>query len=115
MSELVREVPAASHVLEYAATLVAATHPENDAAPDLVKQYVRYGASPRGAQAMVLGGKATALLDGRPNLSREDIRAVARAALRHRLVLGYEAVADGVDADALVAAILEAHPGTAAG
>ncbi len=114
MSALVREVPAASHVLEYAATLVAATHPGNDSAPEPVKRYVRFGASPRGAQAMALGGKATALLDGRPNLAREDVRAVAPAALRHRLVLGYEAAADGVDADTLVDAILEAHPGTSA-
>jgi MoxR-like ATPase len=112
MSAMVREVPAASHVLEYAATLVAATHPGHEAAPELVNRYVRFGASPRGAQAMVLGGKATALLDGRPNLAREDVRAVAPAALRHRLVLGYEAAADGVTADDLVAAILTAHPGT---
>jgi MoxR-like ATPase len=112
MSAMVREVPAASHVLEYAATLVAATHPGHEAAPDLVNRYVRFGASPRGAQAMVLGGKATALRDGRPNLAREDVRAVAPAALRHRLVLGYEAAADGVTADDLVAAILTAHPGT---
>jgi len=111
MSAMVREVPAASHVLEYAATLVAATHPGHEAAPELVNRYVRFGASPRGAQAMVLGGKATALRDGRPNLAREDVRAVAPAALRHRLVLGYEAAADGVTADDLVAAILNAHPG----
>jgi MoxR-like ATPase len=111
MSAMVREVPAASHVLEYAATLVAATHPGHEAAPEVVNRYVRFGASPRGAQAMVLGGKATALRDGRPNLAREDVRAVAPAALRHRLVLGYEAAADGVTADDLVAAILNAHPG----
>jgi MoxR-like ATPase len=110
MSTMVREVPAATHVLRYSATLVAATHPDNEAAPDLVRTYVRYGASPRAAQAMVLGGKAMALLDGRPNLAGEDVRAVARAALRHRLVLGYEAAADGVAPDDLIAAILEAHP-----
>jgi MoxR-like ATPase len=113
MSRMVREVPAATHVLEYAATLVAATHPENDAALDVVRRYVRFGASPRGAQAMILGGKALAMLDGRANVAREDIRGVAAAALRHRLVLGYEAAADGVTADDLIAAILEAHPGPA--
>ena len=112
MSRMVREVPAASHVLEYAATLVAATHPETDVAPDVVKRYVRFGASPRGAQAMILGGKALAMLDGRFNVAREDIRGVAASALRHRLVLGYEAAADGVAPDDLVAAILEAHPGS---
>jgi MoxR-like ATPase len=113
MSRMVREVPAATHVLEYAATLVAATHPDIEAAPDVVKRYVRFGASPRGAQAMILGGKALAMLDGRANVAREDIRGVAAAALRHRLVLGYEAAADGVAADDLIAAILEAHPGPA--
>ena len=110
MSAMIREVPAAAHVLRYSATLVAATHPDNEAAPDLVRTYVRYGASPRGAQAMVLGGKALALLDGRPNLAGEDVRGVARASLRHRLVLGYEAAADGVTPDDLIGAILEAHP-----
>jgi MoxR-like ATPase len=110
MSRMVREVPAAGHVLHYSATLVAATHPDNDAAPDLIRTYVRYGASPRGAQAMILGGKALALLDGRLNLAGEDVSGVARAALRHRLVLGYEAAADGVTPDHLIEAILEAHP-----
>jgi len=110
MSMMVREVPAAGHVLRYAATLVGATHPDNEIAPDLVRTYVRYGASPRAAQAMVLGGKALALLDGRPNLAGEDVRGVARAALRHRLVLGYEAAADGVTPDDLIGAILEANP-----
>ncbi len=110
MNRLVREVPAATHLLRYAATLVASTHPDHPEAPEPVTTYVRYGASPRGAQAMILGGKAMALLEGRPNLAGEDIRAVAKAALRHRLVLGYEAAADGVTADQLVGAVLEAHP-----
>jgi MoxR-like ATPase len=114
MSRMVREVPAAEHVLHYSATLVAATHPDNEAAPELVRTYVRYGASPRGAQAMILGGKALALLDGRPNLAGEDVAGVATAALRHRLVLGYEAAADGVTPDQLVEAILEVHPRPAA-
>ena len=115
MSTMVREVPAAAHVLRYSATLVAATHPGDETAPDPVRTYVRYGASPRAAQAMVLGGKALALLDGRPNLAGEDVRGVARAALRHRLVLGYEAAADGVTPDDLIGAILEAHPHPASG
>jgi MoxR-like ATPase len=69
---------------------------------------VRFGASPRGAQALVLTAKARALLDGRPNVSADDLRAVALATLRHRLVLGYEATADGVTADDLVADVLAA-------
>lgn len=110
MGTLVRDLPTASHLLEYVATLISATHPDSDAAPDLVRSYVRFGASPRGAQALVLGGKAHALIDQRPNLAAADIRAVAHYALRHRLVLGYEAIADGVDADAIIDAVLDAHP-----
>lgn len=110
MGALVRELPAASHVLRYVATLVSATHPTADHAPDLVRNYVRYGASPRGAQALVLGGKAHALMDKRLNLAAADVRAVAHYALRHRLVLGYEAIADGVSADAIIDAVLESHP-----
>jgi MoxR-like ATPase len=110
MAGLVRGVPTATHLLRYAARLVTATHPEDEAAPAEVRKYVRFGSSPRGAQAMILGGKASALLAGRPNLATEDIRAVAHSCLRHRLVLGYEAVADGVTADHLVDAVLEAHP-----
>ena len=106
MIELTRQVPIASHVLRHAVDLVVATHPHAETAPDLVRRYVRFGASPRGAQAMVLAGKVTALLDGRPNVSIADIRQVAIAALRHRMVVGYEATADNVDAAQLVDALL---------
>ncbi|HKX76697.1 MAG TPA: AAA family ATPase [Acidimicrobiia bacterium] len=115
MAALVRELPAASHLLRYAATLVEATHPGSPLATETVRRYVRNGASPRGAQAMVMGGKATALMDGRPNLAAEDIWKVARMALRHRLVLGYEALADGVRADQIVEDVLTAHPAPTAG
>ncbi len=114
MAEMVRELPAGAHLLLYAATLTGATHPDSPLAPEGVQRYVRYGASPRGAQALVLGGKARALLDGRPNLAAEDIWQVARPALRHRMVLGYEAVADGVSPDRLVDEVLTAHPAPAA-
>ena len=110
MARLVREVPVGSHLLRYAARLVRATHPANPEAPELVKRYVRYGASPRAAQAMILGGKASALTAGRPNVAAEDLWSVALSALRHRLVLGYEATADGITADNLVDAVLEHHP-----
>jgi MoxR-like ATPase len=110
MVAMVRRVPAATHLLRYAATLVRATHPEGAGALDTVQRYVRYGASPRGAQAMVLGGKALALVEGRLNLSGDDVRTVAPLALRHRLVLGYEAVADGIGADDVIDEILAAHP-----
>ncbi len=107
---MVRELPAASHLLEFAATLVTATHPRSELAPERVRRYVRHGASPRGAQALVLGGKARALTDGRPNLAADDVVALAPAALRHRLVLGYEAVADGVTPDDLIGDVVAAHP-----
>jgi MoxR-like ATPase len=110
MVDLTRQVPAASTVVQHAVDLVVATHPDHPEAPASVRRYVRFGASPRGAQALVLAAKATALLDGRPNAATADVRAVAAAALRHRLVLGYEAVADGVTADEVVAEILKAVP-----
>jgi MoxR-like ATPase len=110
MLGLVRQVPAATHVVRYAASLITATHPDHDSATPLVKRYVRFGASPRAAQAIVLGGKARALVDGRLNLSGDDVREIATPALRHRLVLGYEAAADGVTADGVIDELLEANP-----
>ena len=110
MAAMVRELPAALHLFRYASTLVGATHPDSPGATEGIRRYVRAGASPRGAQALILGGKALALMDGRPNLSASDIRRLAHPALRHRLVLGYEAVVDGVTSDALIDEVLEAHP-----
>jgi len=115
MVALTREVPIADHVTRYAVDLVVASHPDQASAPESVQRYVRFGSSPRGAQALVLASKAVALLDGRPASSVEDIVAVAHGALRHRLVLGYEAVADGVGADQLVDAVIAAVPRPGAG
>ncbi|MGH8911816.1 MAG: AAA family ATPase [Acidimicrobiia bacterium] len=110
MSALVRALPAGNHLLRYASTLVEATHPTSPISPEAVTTYVRNGASPRGAQALIMGGKARALMNGRPNVATEDIWALAPMALRHRLVLGYDALADGVSADDIVSSVLEAHP-----
>ena len=110
MSALVRALPAGNHLLRYASTLVEATHPASPLSPEEVKTYVRNGASPRGAQALVMGGKARALMDGRPNVAAEDVWALAPMALRHRLVLGYDALADGVTADDIITAVVSAHP-----
>ena len=107
MQLLARQVPIGSHVTEFAARLLKATHPDDPAAPDIVKRYVRYGASPRGLQAMVLGAKVTALLAGRYNVSFEDIQAAARPALRHRLILNFEGQAEGVTPDRLIEAALK--------
>ena len=102
MQSLARGVPIADHVTAYAARLLKATHPDDPAAPEAVRQYVRYGASPRGMQAMILAGKITALLDGRYNVAFDDLRAAALPALRHRLILNFEAQAEGVSTDAVI-------------
>jgi MoxR-like ATPase len=102
MRALARTVPIASHVKEYIAKLMLATHPEDSNASPLVKKYVRYGVSPRGGQALVLGSKVTALMAGRYNVAFEDVHAVAKAALRHRLLLNFDGLAEGVKADDVI-------------
>jgi MoxR-like ATPase len=113
MGNLALNTPVATHVTDYVARLVVATHPETPDAPDVVRQYVRYGASPRGAQSLIVGGKLHALLEGRFNVSFEDIQAVAPAALRHRLLLNFEGLAEGVSADMIVADVLKSVVKTA--
>jgi MoxR-like ATPase len=108
LGELVREVPASSDVTALVARLVLATGPEGEAAPDAVRSAVRWGASPRGAQAVLLLAKARALVSGRLHVSEDDVTAVAAPALRHRLVLSYEGEAAGARPDDLVAAALDA-------
>ena len=101
-----REVPIAEHVLRYAGALVVATHPDRTDL-DVVRRYIRFGASPRGLQTLVLAGKVRALLEGRYNVAFDDLVAVAQPALRHRIFLQFEAEADGVTADQIVADVLE--------
>lgn len=105
--ELVREVPMAAHVRDLASLIVMATHPQWEHAPEVTRRFVRYGSSPRGAQALVLGGKVLALAQGRYNVSVEDIRTVARPALRHRIILNFEGEAEGVDVDSLIGQVLD--------
>jgi MoxR-like ATPase len=107
MGKLALNTPVASHVSEYVARLIVATHPEDDSAPPMVKNFVRYGASPRGAQALIIGGKINALLEGRYNVSFDDIQAVAAPALRHRLLLNFEGLAEGISADDVIAELLK--------
>ncbi|HLI26529.1 MAG TPA: MoxR family ATPase [Chloroflexota bacterium] len=114
MSRLAREVPTAPEVLDYAVRLVVASHPTSELAPPLVRRFARYGASPRGAQALVLAAKIVALLDGRARAEIADVRAVAPAALRHRLLLNFEGEAEGLSPDALVAELLRQVPAGAA-
>jgi len=85
-----------------------ATHPQWEQAPEVARRFVRYGASPRGAQALVLGAKVRALAEGRYNVSVEDIKALAAPALRHRVILNFEGEAEGVDADTLIGQVVEA-------
>lgn len=103
----VRDMPIAEHVERYAAHILVATHPSSDRATPMVKQYGKYGASPRGLQAMILGGKVRALLDGRFNVAEDDIRAVAKPSLRHRILLNFEGEAEEISTDAIVEEILE--------
>jgi len=110
MRDLAREVPAASHVRDYASAVILATHPEHASASPKVRQYVRYGAGPRGAQAMILGGKVLALVAGRYNVAFDDVRQMARPALRHRLILNFEGEAAGVEPDAVVDDVLAHVP-----
>jgi MoxR-like ATPase len=106
IKSLVREVVLASAVKEYIALLVLSTHPDHAGASETVRRFVRYGSSPRGAQALALGGKVNALLDGRFNVSFDDVRSIALAALRHRLILSFEGEAEGVDPDAILREVL---------
>ena len=103
---LAREVVVAPEIRDAAADIVLATHPSHPKAPTQVKEYVRYGASPRGAQALILLAKARALHSGRPQVDFEDLAKVAAGALRHRLILNFEAEAEGIAADQLISAVL---------
>ena len=102
----VRDIFIAEDVRKYALRIVLGTHPEAQDAPELTKKYVRYGSSPRGAQALILGGKVRAILDGRYNVAREDIQAMALPSLRHRLILSFEGEAEGIDPDAIIQHLL---------
>ena len=113
MRHLVRDIPAASNVIDYALRIVRASRPAgdaDDAVPAPVRQWVKWGAGPRAGQALVLGAKARALLNGRSVASPGDIRAVALPVLRHRILLNFQAEADGIDADQIVGRLLEAVP-----
>lgn len=106
LEQSVRDILIAEDVRRYALRIVLGTHPESEDAPELTKKYVRYGSSPRGAQALILGGKVRAILDGRYNVAREDIQAVALPSLRHRLILSFEGEAEGIDPDDIIQHLL---------
>jgi MoxR-like ATPase len=108
MQELAREVVLAPHLREFVGKVVLGTHPSTDGATSLVRKVVRYGASPRAAQGLVLGAKVRALAHGRANVSEDDIRKLAPSVLRHRLLLNYEGEADGITTEQVAADVLGA-------
>ena len=110
MRETARSVPVARHVQQYAIDITLATHPESELATEMTKRFVRFGSSPRGTQALILGGKVNALLNDRVHVACEDVRTVALNALRHRLLLNFDAEAERVDADAILKDVLQRIP-----
>lgn len=114
LQTLVRQVPVATHVKDYAVRIILATHPKAETAAPITNQYLRFGSSPRGGQTLILGAKVRALTEGRFNVSFDDIQAVTTAALRHRLILNFEAEAEGITTDMVIAQILKDVPRDAA-
>jgi len=110
MLRLAREVEVASHVKAYAARLIRATHPEDPRSATMARRFVRYGASPRGVQALILSAKVRALVAGRVNVSLGDLQALALPSLRHRIILNFEGEAEGVDPDAVIQNVLDETP-----
>lgn len=104
--KIMKEVPIAKPVQEYALKIVLATHPENEASPEISKKYIRFGASPRGAQAIILASKVRALMEGRYNVSFDDVKYVAYPTLRHRFFLNFDGIAEGMTTDKLIDEIL---------
>ncbi|MGI8405172.1 MAG: AAA family ATPase [Thermomicrobiales bacterium] len=112
MGRMARQLPVTHAVMDYAVRLVLATHPDHDLSPGVTRDYVRYGASPRGAQAVIAAAKIRAILAGRVNVSYDDIRQVVMPALRHRIILHFDAEASGVTSEKVVMRVLEAVPET---
>lgn len=110
MRAFARDVPIARHVQDYALRILYGTHPTHELAPDITKRYVRFGSSPRGAQTILLTAKIRALIDGRFNVSTDDIRDAALPALRHRVILNFEGEAEGVDTDSIISEIIKKTP-----
>ncbi len=115
MGQLALSAPIPTHVSEYVARIIVATHPNSAEATPMLRDYARYGASPRGAQAMIVGAKINALLEGRFNVSFEDVSSIAPAALRHRILLNFEGQAEGLSTDDLIADVLKTVPKPIAG
>ena len=107
LQDVVRRVPVADHVIDYAVKMVQATRPNAAGAPDFIKDWVAWGAGPRASQFLILGGKARAVMDGRYAATSEDVKAIASAVLRHRIVTNFNAEADGVEVMQIIGRLLE--------
>lgn len=107
MANVAKEVPIAKPVMDYAMKLILATHPEEDSSPEITKKYVRYGSSPRGAQAIIKAARVKALMEGRYNVSFDDINYAAYPVLRHRVLLNFEAVSDNISSEDIIKQIIE--------
>jgi MoxR-like ATPase len=113
LQDVIRRVPAADHVIQYAMRLVRATRVHEEQAPEIIRNYVSWGAGPRACQYLILGGKVRAVLNGRYHVSTEDIQAVAKPVLRHRIITNFNADAEGYTVDKLVDKLLEIIPAKA--
>ncbi|MEM9346450.1 MAG: MoxR family ATPase [Planctomycetota bacterium] len=113
MQRLVTQIPVAQPLLQYAASLILATHSDRDDSPESVKRFVSYGASPRGMQALIRGARIRCVLDQRTSVSVDDLRSVAYSALRHRLVLNFDGQAESIDTDNIIDEIIEHIPAPA--
>jgi MoxR-like ATPase len=107
MQRLARQVPIANHLTAYGVSLLEATHPQHPAAPELVRRYVRYGASPRGLQAMIIAAKTLALIDNRHNVDQRDLQIAMLPAMRHRLILNFEGQAEGITPDEILRQVIQ--------
>ena len=104
--EVIKEIPISDAVMDFALSIVVGTHPESEDAGDTVKKYVATGVSPRAAQAIIKSSKARAFMEGRFNVSYEDVKYVAYPALRHRIITNFEAIADGISTDYIIGEII---------
>jgi len=108
LQEIIRKVPAAEHVVKYAVELVRSTRPKDGSCPDSIKKWISWGAGPRASQYLVLGAKARAVINGRYHISCDDIRAVAKPVLRHRILTSFNAEADGIDSLTIIDELIKA-------
>ena len=107
LQDIVRRVPAADHVVEFAVKLARATRPQDSLSSSYIKQFVNWGAGPRGAQALILGAKARAVLEGRTTVAEDDVRAIATPVLRHRVLVNFNAEAEGLNSEKIIGRLLE--------